>query len=517
MAETQTSFFKLSPEAKVGLFVLVGIIILVYMSLRMGGITLGRAEGYTLTVSFDSAAGLDKDSSVRVAGVEVGSVQEIRLKDHKAHLTLLIDPDVKIGSDFTAVLTTSGLLGERYLELIPGSPSAPPLEEGGVITRTTSYADMDKLITLMSDVSADIKKVSENLGRVLGGAEGETSLRNIVNNLEDLSFRVNRLVENNDEKLTSILANLDEFTTMLRADGPEISEGLKDAIANLNEGLVETSKNLNQLILDNRDNLKDGVDNLKLAAVKLQEAMDTINSVTKDIGPRIEDTVTSVGSIAKKIDKGEGTIGMLINDPEMHENINKTVTGINRFLDKAESFHVFLGYRGEYLFDSEDIKNYLSLRIQPSSDKFYLLEVVDDPRGQRFEETRVLTTGGSTTTTVETKTSDDLKFSAQIAKNFRGIILRGGIIESTGGVGADLHLFKGRLRFSLDAFDLGQEGNPHLKAGATLFINRYFFLTAGGDDVLSRTGLESAYLGLGLEFMDDDIKYLFTSAPPVSF
>src|SRR3972149_6304055 len=165
MAETRISTFKLTPEAKVGLFVLLGIILLVYMSLRMGGITLGRAEGYKLNVSFSSAAGLDKDGSVRVAGVEVGKVQEIRLKDHKAQLTLLIKPDVQIGQDYTAVLTTSGLLGEKYLELIPGSPSAPPLKDGDTITRTTSYADMDKLITLLSDVSGDIKNVSEDLGR----------------------------------------------------------------------------------------------------------------------------------------------------------------------------------------------------------------------------------------------------------------------------------------------------------------------------------------------------------------
>lgn len=515
--ERKTSAFKLSPEAKVGLFVLAGIVILVYMSLRMGGITLGRAEGYTLKVSFSNAAGLDKDASVSVAGVEVGRILDIKLKDHKAHLTLLIDPDVKIGQDFTAVLTTSGLLGERYLELIPGSPNAPLLKDGDTITRTTSYADMDKLITLMSDVSEDIKKVTENLGMVLGGKEGETTLRNIVKNLESLSFRINRLVVNNDEKLTNIFANLDEFSSTLRSDGPKITGGLKDAIDNLNMGLVETNRELNQLIAENRDDIKEGVDNLKLAAVKLQEAMDTINKVTKEVGPRVEDTVTAVGSIAEKIDRGEGTIGKLINDDTMHESINETVTGINKYLKKVDSFHIFLGYRGEYLFDSNETKNYLSLKIQPKSDKFYLFEVIDDPRGSRFKETRETTVGSVTTTTVETRTSDDLKFSAQIAKNFRGLILRGGLIESTGGVGADLHLFKGRLRFTLEAFDFSQEGNPHLKGGVTLFVNRYFFLTAGEDDFISRTGRESAYLGLGLEFRDDDLKYLFSSVPPVSF
>ncbi|MBI5344687.1 MAG: MCE family protein [Deltaproteobacteria bacterium] len=83
---TENPVFKLSPEAKVGLFVLAGIIILAYMSLRIGGIKFGRAEGYALTVRFASAAGLDKDASVRVAGVEVGKVKEISLKDSHANI-----------------------------------------------------------------------------------------------------------------------------------------------------------------------------------------------------------------------------------------------------------------------------------------------------------------------------------------------------------------------------------------------------------------------------------------------
>ena len=66
---------KLSAEAKVGLFVLLGIILLVYMSLRLGGIQFGKVRGYLLHVEFASAAGVDKDASVRVAGVEVGKVK----------------------------------------------------------------------------------------------------------------------------------------------------------------------------------------------------------------------------------------------------------------------------------------------------------------------------------------------------------------------------------------------------------------------------------------------------------
>ncbi|MBI5810512.1 MAG: MCE family protein, partial [Deltaproteobacteria bacterium] len=260
---TENPVFKLSPEAKVGLFVLAGIIILAYMSLRIGGIKFGRAEGYALTVRFASAAGLDKDASVRVAGVEVGKVKEISLKDSHANIVLQINKGIKIGKDFTAVMTTKGLLGEKYIELIPGSPSAPILKDGDEITRTTSYADMDKLMTILTDVSVDVKNVTETLSKVLGGKEGEATLRNILKNVEEVSYRVNRVATANDERVTSILRNFDEFSSNLKTNGPEIITEFRQAIKSANEALVKTSENINIMISENRGNLKDGIENLK--------------------------------------------------------------------------------------------------------------------------------------------------------------------------------------------------------------------------------------------------------------
>ena len=508
---------KLSSEAKVGLFVLLGIALLVYMSMRLGGINIGKEKGYPLFVEFDSAAGLDPNASVRVAGVEVGRIKTITLKDSKAHLELLIQPGIKIGKDFTAVLTTKGLLGEKYLELVPGQPGAPPLNEGDTITRTRSYADIDRLIRTMTEVADDVKEITESLSTVLGGGDGEQTVGNIVRNIEELTSRLNRIVAKNDEQFESVMRNLDSFTTLLNEEGPAITGGLRVAIKNLNESLVKTTDNLNGMIDENRGNLKEGIDNLKTASLSLQQAMETVNKVTKEVGPGVANTMNSVSSIAKKIDDGEGTIGKLVNDKSLHENINKTVAGINSYIDRTENFHTFIGYRGEYLFDARDTKSYLTLRIQPKSDKYYLLEIVDDPRGKKSTETRVVTTNGVVTTTQEIKTTEQIKFSAQIAKRLKNLVVRGGIIESTGGAGADYYMFSDRLKWTLEAFDFGAEGNPRLKAGASWNLGKFFFLTAGYDDFISKVGLRSAYIGLGLQFQDEDLKYLISSAPPLSF
>jgi len=492
---------KLTPEAKVGIFVLIGIILLVYMSLRVGGIQFGRAEGYEVYIRFESAAGLDNDASVRVAGVEIGRVKGIVLQNNKAKVVLRINPDVKIGKDFTAVLKTKGLLGERYVELIPGSPNAPSLEAGGEITRVTTYTDLDKLISILSDAATDIKKVSESLSSALGGREGQATLKNIVTNIEEITERLNNVVKRNDEKFARIVNNFELFSKILKEQGPEITGGLK-AVAD----------NLNQLIAENKEPLRDGIDNLRTATAKLGETMETINRLAKNVEPKIDDSVETIKSIVNKVDKGEGTLGKLVNDTTIHDSFNKTLTGINSYLGRVESFKTFVGYRGEYLFDASDTKSYLSLRFQPKADKYYLIEIVDDPRGRKNVETTETTLGGTTTTTKEVKTSDSLKFSVQVAKRFKDLTLRGGIIESTGGVGMDYYMFKDRLRFTFEAFDFDKKNNPHLKAGLTYNLNKYFFITGGYDDFVSKLKLASPYFGIGLHFEDEDIKYILSSA-----
>ena len=132
---------------------------------------------------------------------------------------------------------------------------------------------------------------------------------------------------------------------------------------------------------------------------------------------------------------------------------------------------------------------------------------------QSATKTTETTTGGITTTTKEVITEDQIKFSAQIAKRFHDATLRGGIIESTGGFGVDYYLFNDRLKLTLEAFDFDKKRNPRVKTAATYNINKYFFVTGGYDDVISKVGGESLFIGAGFHFEDEDIKYLLTSAP----
>ncbi|MEE9542765.1 MAG: MlaD family protein, partial [Thermodesulfobacteriota bacterium] len=227
---------KMNAEARVGLFVFIAIGFLVIMAMWLGGLRLGSEDGFEIFVSFPSAAGIDEDAYVAIAGVEVGRVASIRLVDNKARLTLKIRRGVLVGADFKAVMKTSGLLSEKYVELVPpppGAPGAQALGDGDELTRVGTYTDIDRLISVLEDVAIDIKGVTGALKIVLSDEGGER-LGNILANIEELTDGINRLVKTNDEKLTSVMTNMDEFFEGLSKESPSILKGLSEASKSLN-------------------------------------------------------------------------------------------------------------------------------------------------------------------------------------------------------------------------------------------------------------------------------------------
>lgn len=465
---------KLSPEAKVGIFAFIGLITLAYMSMQVGKFEFGRKKGYELYVYFDSAEGLAKDTAIEIAGVEVGRVKDIALDRGKAKVVLLIGHGIELGKDVQAAIRTRGVLGDKYIALILDAQEEPFLKDGDRIERTISATDVDKLLNQLSEIGGDVKKVSKALAGSLGGEKGQQSLQIIVDNMRDLTMSLNRTVHDNDQKINEMITNLTQFSSDLE----KVMSAIRDITAKVQKGEGTIGKLVNK-----------------------EETVEKLN-----------DSLGSLKEISRKINKGEGTIGKLVNEDETVQKLNETLTSINDYLQKQDTFRTFVDYRGEYLFDSEDVKSYLSLKLQPKEDKYYLFQVVDDPAGVETKTTTTITSGGVTTVIEKEKIEEDaLKFSAQIAKRYYDLTLRGGIIESTGGFGLDYHFFKDRLTFSLDAFDFDSEDRPHLKFKAEFSPIHHLYITGGFDDFVSDEGNESTFLGAGIRFSDEDLKTLISN------
>ncbi len=492
---------KFSVEAKVGFFVVIGIMILGYMSMKAGTFEYTGDKGYEVYALFDSAEGIVKGVPVEIAGVEVGRVKEITLEAGKARLILRINPKVQIGEDAEAIIRSKGVLGDKYVEIALGSPEASPIGPGGRISQTQSPANIDTLLKQLSSIGNDIKEITESFSGVLGGEEGEASLKITMDNMRELAVTLNETVQKNNENIDRMLNNLAVF-----------------------------SKNLKEMSGANKEAVGETVDNFRQASSQLRETLIALNEITQKVNrgegtigkliheeqtiKRLNETLVALKEITERINKGEGTIGRLVQEDETVDNLNETLTGINEYLRTEERFRTYVDYHGEYLFDREEMKSYLSLRIQPKEDKYYLLGIVDDPAGKKSVTETTTTVGGvSTTKHVEEIDKDGIKFSAQIAKRYYDLGLRGGIFESTGGRGADYYFFDDRLVFSLEAFDFDPDEKPHLKFKADFTPFQYIYLTAGLDDFISDADNESFFVGAGLYFSDEDIKTLISDAP----
>lgn len=137
-----------SVEVGVGIFVLIGIICVGYLTLRLGQLQLLKGDYYHLSARFRSVAGLKVGAQVEIAGVQVGQVDAITLDSTEmdARVRLKIKNDVKLGDDVIASVKTAGLIGDKYIKLSPGG-SEDMLEPGGVITDTESALDIEELIS----------------------------------------------------------------------------------------------------------------------------------------------------------------------------------------------------------------------------------------------------------------------------------------------------------------------------------------------------------------------------------
>ncbi|UCH91972.1 MAG: outer membrane lipid asymmetry maintenance protein MlaD [Nitrospirota bacterium] len=133
-------------EFVVGLFVLVGIVCLGYLAIKLGKLELVGGNYYELTADFSSSSGLKKGASVEIAGVEVGRVKSIELKDDQAQIVLAIQDGIPVYNDAIASIKTRGIIGEKYMGLSPGG-SGELLSKGGTIVDTESGIDLEQVVS----------------------------------------------------------------------------------------------------------------------------------------------------------------------------------------------------------------------------------------------------------------------------------------------------------------------------------------------------------------------------------
>ena len=133
-------------EIGVGVFMLVGIAALVYLSVNLGKVDLLGARGYSVHADFPTVGGLKSGASVEIAGVQVGRVESIRLADYQARVTMRIDNGIKLQDDAIVSIKTKGLIGEKFVQVSPGG-SDKIVGAGGRLREVEAPVDLEELIS----------------------------------------------------------------------------------------------------------------------------------------------------------------------------------------------------------------------------------------------------------------------------------------------------------------------------------------------------------------------------------
>jgi len=137
---------KFDLELGVGLFLILGIICLGYLSIRLGKMDIIGRDAYEIEAVFSNSGGLNSGSSVVIAGVEVGRVKRIVLDNYQAKIVLSLPKEVKIQEDAIASIKTKGLIGEKYIEITPGG-AEEFIGPGERIRDTQPAVDLEQLIS----------------------------------------------------------------------------------------------------------------------------------------------------------------------------------------------------------------------------------------------------------------------------------------------------------------------------------------------------------------------------------
>lgn len=503
----------LGKEEKIGLLVIMALISLTYLTFKAGNLSLSKNRGTVLFADFNQVHGLDKGAQVRIAGVEAGRVKDITLRkaDGKPRLSMEIFAGIKVQENTSASIQSQGFMGEKYVELMPGEPSSVYLQDGGFIKGIEDHGSIDQLAQQVSILVQDLKEISGAIRETIATPEGKLALKQSLADLQASMTHVKDFLEQNTQQVQSIIGNFQEFTSNLNSvlntnkvnisliiqDLQKVAETLREKAPLLADQVQSTIGSLEEIITENRYSLKEGVQNVNKLVFKLHDTADHLNGVLASI------------------DQGEGTLGKLVKDDGIYNDLQDTIGGLKGAFKSAEAFRLYLGYRNEYFTEFDKSKSYISLKLQPSIDKYYLLEVIDDFRGLTSTKETSTLENGNLTTTEEQITEDKFKISLQIAKRFHSFVLRGGLIESKGGIGLDYFFINDALQLHFGAWDFTAE-NPHLKCFVDYQFLKYFSLNTGLDHLADDEQL-SYFFGAGFSFEDQDLKYLLSKIPIPGF
>ena len=364
-----------SIAVKAGIVILAGLILLLGFSFRTSGRGWFNKQVYEIDASFEAAKGLEVGSTVVLAGVPIGQVRTIAINPQKNNviMRLAIREPNRIATDAVGTIRLKTLLGNYQLYITPGTPGAPTLEAGTVLTTEDSKDIQDTL--------QELGRVAEGFGKIGEGSDG--LFASIQDDTKALFEQLSQVIEENRENLSKTTASFadaapkfDELMDSLTRLSQNIEQGkgtlgkltqddeLYAQVSKLLDNLEQFSNDLNsgkgtlaRLMHDEElgNKIDETFTNVSAASGKIRETIDRneaqIDQALASAGsalPKLDDGMDHFVSIGRKIDEGEGTLGKMVNDPELYDNVRDAVAQIRRTFEEGEEQTVMRTFLGVF-------------------------------------------------------------------------------------------------------------------------------------------------------------------------
>lgn len=453
-------------ESKIGVFVALGLSSLFVISTQITQLPGFNQDGYEVTAEINDATGLQKNSHVSMNGVDVGEIKKIRIVGRKVVITFVVQEAVEIPADSVILVTQESVLGAKKINILAGT-SPKNIEANGELMHSRQYAPFDETSDSVNKAARELELLMHDMRDVLDEEhkqdmrEAITAFKNVGQHL-DLIVLENRVALkqaiNNMKTMgagftqTATTVNKDLPTIMARIDSltrrlDDISASLEHKLPAAVDKFMDIEDNVSNIMNENRDSLKNALSNADSFFASGQTAFDKVDSLLS----------------------------------------NFTVSELQ------------VGMRSYYMFSDEYLKSAITIAYLPNPETYYMLDLITMNDYSRIGVEPSLHEKGK------------VLLSAQYAKRFNTLLFRGGLIESTGGIGVDYIGHHDNLRVSLQAFDFNavndvRGSNAHLE-----FSMRYRFLKhaevyAGWDNFLNEKA-QNLYLGVGIKFIDNNLKY----------
>lgn len=477
---------RVTTAAKVGVFTVVTLVagFFIYRFVTKGS---GGGQGYVVYAMLNDATGVSERSRVRVAGIPVGSIESIRLEGNRARVDVRIDDDVKLYEDAALAKVSSSLLGEYFLRIIPGTEGRRELEDGDQIKVILEGTSTDQIMNEVAEIARDVRKVSSSLAGSVGTEEGKENLKSTLENLARVTEALNQTVRENRDSIRNILSNVEQVTERGRPEVEKILENVRVTTTEVRNLLGKTAEG---------EDAQPG---------EVRQIVEKVNRASSSL----EGALANLETVSERLERGEGTLGRLTKDEKLIDEVEGIAEGVNDFVGGLNRINTIVSLRTDYQFLASTVKTYVAVRIQPREDKYYLIEVVNDPRGNTLiEQTDVTSTNPNDPNKyreTRTVTTNRFRFSLQFAQRIGPFVGRFGIKESTGGAGLDLLLFDDRFELQQDLYGFGEVVLPRWRVSLGYEFMKRLWLLGGVDDILSGDRRDY-FVGLQLRFNDHDLR-----------